>query len=270
MRMMTLAVISAISLPAWGQDKKDEKKDAKPATEQCTDDEAKTQIADYQKELKKAKGADDQIRAVENLATKKHAKIFDELKKVLLGGSPIEVRITAAEQISKYKKDEKAADTLISTAKAACVKKETLELAIKCVRYLTAVGLRAKAKELMPLLSHRETDFVREILDTCGLLKSKDTIDPIINLVLELEAVKEESSTNTGGAGGNMPGSQFPGANQPGGNKEDDKVKRKKDLLSPAKQTLKDETGEKFNDGTKWKEWWGKNKQSWKEPEEKD
>ncbi len=268
-RVMTLAVIAAIAFPAWGQDKdekKDEKKDAK--ADQCTDDEAKAQVTDYQKEWKKAKGADDQIRVVENLGTKKHPKIFDELKKLLLGGHPIEVRITAADQIGKYKKDEKAADTLIATAKAAVVRKETLELAIKCIRYLSGIGLRAKAKELMPLLGRPETDFVREILDTCGLLKSKDTIDPIINLVLELEAIKEESSTNTGGAGGNMPGSQYPGANQPGGNREDEKVKRKKDLLGPAKQTLKDETGEKFNEGAKWKEWWGKNKSTWKEPAE--
>ena len=72
-RLMTLAVIAAVALPAWGQDKKDEKKDAK--ADQCTDDEAKTQVAEFQKEWKKTKGIDDQIRAVENLGSKKHPKI---------------------------------------------------------------------------------------------------------------------------------------------------------------------------------------------------
>jgi hypothetical protein len=265
-RLMMLAVIATLALPAWGQDKKDEKKDA-AKTDECTDDEAKAQIAEFQKEWKKAKGVDDQISAVATLAKKKHSKILEELKKYLATGQ-LDVRITAAEEIGKYKKEPKAADVLLATSKAAVGRKETLEFAVKCMRYLGNTAVRAKGKELPPLFGQRETDFVKEVLDTCGMLKSKDTIDPIINLVLELESVKEETSKDTGGTG-TIPGGTLPGGNNPGGQKDEDiNVKRKKELTNPGIQALKDITGEKYNTGKEWKAWWGKNRTTFKELDE--
>ncbi len=264
-RLMTLAVVAALSLPAWSQDKKDEKKN--PADE-ITDAEAKLHIADFQKEWKKCKGVDDQIRAVETLGSKKHSKILDELKKYLMSGA-IEVRITAGDMIGKYKNVDKAADVLLQVAKGSMGRKETIELAVKCLRYLGNTGVRAKAKDLIPLFGSRDTDIAKEAIDTSGLLKSKDTIDPLINLVLELEAVKEDTQQNTGGQG-SIPGGQYPGANQPGGQQQEDiNVKRKKELLQPAIQALKDTTAEKLNTGKEWKTWWGKNKTLFKELEEK-
>jgi hypothetical protein len=252
-----LPAILALALPALAQDDKDKK--------QCTDEEAKTHIADCKKEFAKCKTADDFIRAIESLGSKKHPKILDELK-TWLGKGSIDVRIAAAEQISKYSKEEKASDALIGIAKATNARKDTMDLAIKCIRYAGDVGVRSATKSLLVYFDHRECDVAREAIDSCAKLKSKEAIDPLLNMIRVLEAVKEDQGQQNNG-GQNIPGGNFPGANQP--NQEDEKVKRKKELLQPAIQAMKDITGERYNTGTEWTKWWSKNKNTWKEPEDK-
>jgi len=263
-RWLPLAFVLAVASPAFAQEKKEAKDEGK---DYLSDADAKKHIEEWQKAWKKCKGLDDQIRSIEDLGAKKHPKILDELKKHLGSGS-LEVRITAADMIGKYKKEDKAADALFASAKGCCNRKETMELAVKSIRYLGNTGVRTKVKEMLPFFDHKETDFAKEAIDTAGALKSKDAIDPLVNMVLFLEAVKED--TNNGNTGGQqLPGGQYPGANQPGGQQEDEKVKRKKELLNPAIQALKDITGEKLNTGTEWKRWWGKNKATFKELEDK-
>ena len=210
-RLILLGFVATLAAPAWSQDKpdkKDEKKEEKKnPSDEISDDEAKTRIADFQKDLKKAKGLDDQVQAVEKLGEKKHSKILDELKKCLGGGLP-DVRSAAALAISKYKKDERAADALVNTAKGSQAAKPLQEVAIKCIRYLADVGIRSKSKEMHFYFDHPVVDISHEAIDTCKALKSKDSIDPLINLLLQLEAIKEESSSSTGGAGGSMPGAK--------------------------------------------------------------
>jgi len=113
-----------------------------------------------------------QIGAIGTVAKKKHTKILEELKKHLASGE-LEVRITAAEEIGKYKKEVKAADILLATSKANLGREETIVLAVKCMRYLGCTGVRSKGKEIPSLFGERDTDYVMEVLDTCAKLKSR-------------------------------------------------------------------------------------------------
>lgn len=249
-----LAIVAAATAPAWAQE--------------VSDDEAKEHVKAFKKEIGKAKEPSDQVIAIEGLGSKQHAKILDELKSWLGKGS-VDVRIAAAEQIGKYKGEEKAAEALLGAAKSTNARKDTMDVAIKCIRYLANTGVRKMTKSLVAFFGHRDNDFAREVVDTCGALKSKDAIDPLINLVRELEAIKEEDTSGSsvpGGIPGGMPGGG------PAPNQQDEKIERKKALLNPAIQALKDITGEKYNTGQEWTKWWSKNKNSFKEqeaPEEK-
>src|SRR5688572_7821150 len=76
------------------------------------DDEAKAKIADFKKELKTAKSDKDVARALEGLGALQHPKVLTEMKSYLTKSA--EIAIAAAEQISKYKKDKEAAETLMA------------------------------------------------------------------------------------------------------------------------------------------------------------
>src|ERR1041384_1264248 len=72
------------------------------------DEEAKAKIADFKKELETAKNDKDIARAIEGLGALQHPRILTELKSYLPKGG--ESGVTAAEQISKYKKDKDAGE----------------------------------------------------------------------------------------------------------------------------------------------------------------
>src|SRR5687767_5245460 len=92
------------------------------------DDEAKAKIAEFKKELKTAKTDKDVARALEGLGSLQHPKVLTELKSYL--SKSTEIAVAAAEQISKYKKDRDAAETLMAGAGA-----RDKEVVVKCIRY---------------------------------------------------------------------------------------------------------------------------------------
>lgn len=248
----TLALLSALLI----QD---------PPADYCSDDEAKTHLAECKKELGKAKTPDDAVAAIEAYGTKKHPKILAELT-ALLGRGTEDTRIAAAEQISKYVKEPKASDALLNGAKQASSRKELAKLTIKCLRYVGTVGVRAHTKQLVVYFNHREPDIAVEAVNACGDLKGKDAIQPLVNTLRELEAIREDDKDqDVPPGGGGIPGG-------PGGApaQEDDKLKRKKALVGPVNAALRDITGEKFNTAKEWGAWVSKNLSSFKEAEEPD
>src|SRR4026209_2526222 len=78
------------------------------------DEDAKAKIAEFKKELKGAKGDKDVARAIEGLGELQHPRVLSEMKPFLQRTG--DVGAAAAEQISKYKKDKDAGETLIGAA----------------------------------------------------------------------------------------------------------------------------------------------------------
>jgi hypothetical protein len=135
------------------------------------DDEAKAKIADFKKELKTAKSDKDVVRALEGLGALQHPKVLAEMKSYLSKTS--DIAVAAAEQISKYKKDKEAAETLMAATGSR--DKETM---VKCIRYAGDVEYKGIVPKLVGLFRHKELDAAKESVDSCAKIRSKESIDP--------------------------------------------------------------------------------------------
>src|SRR5262245_16027253 len=183
----TSAIWLILAAAAFAQNEDDKKKE----------EEAKAKIADFKKELKTAKTDKDVARAIEGLGALQHPKVLTEMKPFLSKGG--EAAVTAAEQISKYKKDKDAGETLVGAA-SSVKEKDTV---VKFIRYAGDVEYKGIVPKLVNLFRHKEVDAAKEAVDSCAKLRSKDAIDPLLNLWKEMEAIKEEKSNGKdGGLGG--------------------------------------------------------------------
>lgn len=232
---MELVLALLVALPQSDEDKKKAAAEADKALEQ------------FKADLKKAKEVQDFVSAIEKLGETRHPKILGELKTWLTKVPSSEVRSAAALQLSKYERDKEAAEALLAAVGA----QKDPAVAVKCVQYAGDTKVKAIAPKLVALYKHKDIDLAREAIDSSGKIKSKDTIEPLIAVVKDLEAVSE-----SGGQGQPQIGPQ----------QEDERVKRKKSLLPAALSALKEITGEKWTTGKEWEIWWKKNKGTWKEP----
>lgn len=244
----TLAVLVLAASLAAQDDKKEEAKKK--------DDEAKAKIAEFKKELKTAKTAADQAKALETLGGMDHPKILDELKSYLKSPSG-EIAIAAAEQVGKLSKNKDAAEALMATAGA----RRDKEAVVKCLRYAGDVGVRSIVPKLVGFFKHKETDVAKEAVDSCAKLKAGAAIDPLLGLWRELDGIKEEKDQAGGGLGGL--GGGLTGTNA----FQDEQKKRKSDLTPAVESALDKITGESFKTLREANDWWRKYKGSWKEPE---
>jgi hypothetical protein len=221
------------------------------------DEEAKAKIADFKKELKTAKTDKDVVRALEGLGALQHPRVLSELKPYLSKGG--EAAVTAAEQISKYKKDKDAGETLVSAASATKEKDNV----VKFIRYAGDTEYKGLVPKLANLFRHKEVDAAKEAVDSCGKLRSKDAIDPLLNLWKEMEAIREEtkSGKNDSGLGGLGAGLGV------GASMQDEQLKRKRDLTPAVESALKKITNEEFKDLRAANDWWRKNKGTFKDLE---
>jgi HEAT repeat protein len=242
----TLGFLGLLAVAAPAQDDKDK---------QCTEDEAKEAIKAFKTALSKCKEDSDFVSAINDLAGKQHPKILEELKPWLTKHPNSEVKLTAAEAVSKYRKNKAAAEALLN----ASGPQKDKTVAAKMVQYAAETECREIAAKLTALFKHKDTEVARAAVEGCGKIKSKVCIDPLIKLVMELEAIDE----NQGGAG--QP--PMPGPGGGGQAQDDERIKRKRELLSPALGSLRDITEEKWVKGKEWLQWWNKNKATFKEPE---
>lgn len=219
------------------------------------DEEAKAKIAEFKKELKTAKTDKDVARAIEGLGELQHPRVLSELKPFLSRGG--ESAVTAAEQISKYKKDKDAGETLVSAASATKEK----DVVVKFIRYAGDTEYKGIVPKLANLFRHKEVDTAKEAVDSCGKLRSKDAIDPLLNLWKEMEAIREEtkSGKNDTGLGGLGAGI--------GATMQDEQLKRKRELTPAVESALKKITNEEFKDLRAANDWWRKNKSTFKDLE---
>ncbi|HZE95944.1 MAG TPA: hypothetical protein VE981_02845 [Planctomycetota bacterium] len=250
MWLKTTAIALALALSAFAQDDDAKKKD----------EEAKAKIADFKKELKGAKSDKDVIRAIEGLGALQHPRVLSELKNYL-GRTPDEVA-AAAEEIGKYKKDKDAAETLVNAAGA----RRDKDSIVKCLRYSGDTEYKPLVGKLTGYFRNKDTDVAKESVDSCAKLKSKDAIEPLLNLWRELDAIKEEKAGQGGGIGG-IGGGGLTGAGGVGASMQDEQLKRKRDVTPAVESALKKITGEDFKDLRAANDWWRKNKATFKDLE---
>lgn len=243
------SALAILFLSAFAVAQDDKKEEAKKK-----EDEAKAKIAEFKKELKTAKTDADRAKTLEMLGDVKHPKVLEELKGYLKLST--EIAIAAAEQIGKYEKDKDAAETLMATAGA----RRDKDAIVKCIRYAGDVGYRGIVPKLVGFFKHKETDVAREAVDSCAKLRAGSSIDPLLGLWRELDAIKEDK--DQGGLGGLGAGG-LTGTNPI----EDGNKKRKSDLTPAVETALGKITGENFKTLREANDWWRKFKGSWKEPE---
>jgi hypothetical protein len=223
------------------------------------DDEAKAKIAEFKKELKTAKTDKDVARALEGLGSLQHPKVLTELKSYL--NKSTEIAVAAAEQISKYKKDRDAAETLMAGAGA-----RDKEVVVKCIRYAGDVEFKGIVPKLANLFRHKDVDAAKEAVDSCAKIRSKDAMDPLLNLWRELDGIREEKSNSGGGLGG-LGGGGITGTGGVGQSMQDEQLKRKQSLTPAVESAIKKITNEDFKDLRAANDWWRKNKGTFKDPE---
>jgi HEAT repeat protein len=247
MWIKSTAIWLILAAAAMAQSEEDKKKE----------EEAKAKIADFKKELKTAKTDKDVARAIEGLGALQHPKILTELKSFLSKGT--EVTIAAAEQIGKYKKDKDAAESLVSAAGGQKDKDGT----VKCIRYAGDTEYKGIIPKLANLFRNKDVDAAKEAVDSCGKIKSKEAMEPLLNLWRELDGIKEEKA----GQGGGLGGGGLTGVGGVGQSMQDDQIKRKRDLTPAVESAIKKITGEDFKDLRAANDWWRKNKGTFKDPE---
>ncbi len=262
MRALTgvLAVLFVAGF-AWSQDEKADKQAEKEA-----EAKAKERVKAVQEKMRKARTLEDRINAIDGLGDEPHAVVLTELRKYLGSPEP-DLRKEAAGEIGKFKKDEKASQTLLGAAKGDRV----VDVQVVCLKEIGDVGCKKTAKDLVWFFGHKELDIAKEAVDSSGSIKAKDSIDPLITLAEQLELDKERSQQNQQGgtqSGGQMPGPQVPGGSGTQQNQDEEKKKRAEELLPRAIQALKDITGEKLNTTKEWKKWWAKNRSFFKDEED--
>lgn len=257
MRSMNMVTALAVVLMSSGSFAVQEaKKDAEE--EKKKDDEAKAKLAEFRKDLKTCKTDADFGKALERLGDLQHPKVLTELKSWLGKGSA-EIAITAAEQLGKYKKDKDAADALTG---AAGSRKEK-DAVVKFLRYAGDVGYKPTTAKLTGYFRNRDVDVAKEAVDSCGKLKSRDAIEPLISMGRELESIKEDK--DTGGLGGPLGGGLTTGGVTGGVN--NDNAARKRSLLPASISALEQISGQKFATIKEAEEWWRKNKGTFKDTE---
>jgi len=225
------------------------------------DEEAKAKIADFKKSLKGLKTEKDIVRALEDLGSLQHPRVLAELKNYL--GRSADEAAAAAEQIAKYKKDKEAAETLMTAAGA----RRDKDSIVKCLRYAGDVEFKGIVAKLTGYFRSKEVDVARESVDSCAKLKSKEAIEPLLNLWKELDGIKEEKAGKDGGLGGGLGGGGLTGTGGVGASMQEEQVKRKRDLTPAVESALNKISGEDFKDLRAANDWWRKAKSTFKDPE---
>jgi hypothetical protein len=225
------------------------------------DEEAKAKVAEFKKSLKGVKTEKDIARALEDLGSLQHPRVLAELKGYL--GRGAEEVAAAAEQIAKYKKDKEAAETLMNAAGA----RRDKDSIVKCIRYAGDVEFKGIVPKLTGYFRSKEVDVARESVDSCAKLKSRDAIDPLLNLWKELDGIKEEKAGKDGGLGGGLGGGGITGTGGVGASMQEEQLKRKRDLTPAVESALNKISGEDFKDLRAANDWWRKARGTFKDPE---
>jgi hypothetical protein len=231
-RLLALAVATLLALPgarAQEDAPKDDKEKAKAA-----EAAAKKAIDAYQAELKKAKNDEDITAAIrDNLDTAEpHPLIRHVLANILQTHPRIEVRISAASSLGRYKKDREVAKILFDNAKSQ--KDEQLQK--KCLQRFGAVAPFGMSLQLKWWFTSENLGLAREAIEATESLNSIRMLQPLVELLGELESIREDKPKDDGGGSYGPPP---PGVPQGGSsNSNNEKLKRKKELIDATRKAI--------------------------------
>ncbi len=287
MAYKTALCMLLLAAGAWAQDEKDEDKKK--------EQEAKAKLAEFNKNLKGCKRDSEYEVALQKLGEVQHAKILTELKK-WLGKPSVNLVNAACDQIAKYSKNKEAAEALF---KAALSRTDEIS-AVLCIRAIGDVGYKPIVPKLTSFFQHKQVPVAREAVAVMGKLKSKISIEPLINLLGDMEAIREDNKKKGGGGGGDttglvgdmagvggtsvggvdiggMGGVSVGGMDFGGGvgggsgggtsAAKEMQLLRKRELVTATLTALHGITGESHTDCRGWTDWWRKNKSKFKESE---
>lgn len=255
MRRIAFGIVGlfGLALAARAQDDKEKAK------------EAEEKIKAFKAEVAKAKSEGDTANAINNhLGDLQHPKILAELK-IWLVKQWWEVTEACAQIMTKYTGDKGAAEALFKFGLAQLSLKDkslAADRASKLIDYSAKVGSKEMAKSYTGLFKHSINEVALAGIQACGEVKSKDGITPLINLVRELEGIRDDNAggSNTGGMK-DKDGNPLP--NTP--NQADKERERKQKLLPAALSALRDITGESYKTAKEWDAWAKKNLATFKE-----
>jgi HEAT repeat protein len=261
--MRMLAAFLALAVVAAGQD------DPKKQAEKEAEAKAKQRIDAFKASIKKAKTNDDFISALGGLGDEPHPLVLNELK-IWCGNRAPEIRQAAAEEVGKFKGDEKAAAALLLFAK----NEKVTDAAVKFILEAGKIDLKKTAKDFVPFFSAKQWEIAREAVDACGTIKSKTVVSQLISFLEDLEAEKErlkQAQSQQQGGGTPLPGGQpLPGGGgTQQGNDIQERQKRVDELMPRVVQALKDITDEKKNTAAEWRKYEAKNRGLLKDEEPK-
>jgi hypothetical protein len=265
MRTLAIALAVAFAGVAVAQEKPE---DPAKKAEKEAEEKAKKKLDEFRAAVKKCKSSDDYISALNGIADEPHPLILSELKIWLTNRAP-ELRQEAADEIGKFKGDEKAAQALLAAAK----NDKMVDCQVKFLLEVGKIASRKIVKDLHGFWNHKETDVAKEALDSTGSCKAKDSIEPLIRFLDEKQAEKQQlqqqqQNQQSGGTQGGSYGPSTPGPVTGGSSNNNDvaeKLKRVDELIPAANAALQEITGEKFKMAIEWQKWWKKSKQFFKE-----
>ncbi len=240
------------------------------------DEEAKAKLQEFKKATQKSGVKEEEIEeALQKLAEVKHPLILKELlawakkpyKPVRKGGleeSGIKLNLTAADCIAQhYEGDADAAKGLLDAFKSrdgerpkkgSLEEEDLIRDLDNLLRCFGDVRCRKWAKELAPIFRHRYEDVCREAFEGASKLKSKDLIEPLIQVLADAERMKDADDTG-------------PDPKDPMGGGFGTGESRKDLYTNGAKRALEETTKVEQKDSQGWRKWWEANKGTFKEPD---
>lgn len=188
------------------------------------DEEAKAVLKDY-KEKRKIARTPEEIAAAISLLEKAapHGVIRDELMAVLGSNLPPTLRFPVAEALGRYSKDRRACDALIRRVREDRGK-ERFHLRRRCLRSFAEIAPFGKSTDLLALFSDPDLAIARESVEAAGKVGSVRMLRPLVDLLGELERIREEDPSGCG----------------PDQRADDDsKWRRRRELIDPVRGALR-------------------------------
>jgi len=198
--------------------------------------------------------------AVAELARTQTLPIMSKLSDLLTSDEP-PVRIAAAKGLGDFKENKPKATAVLASALGVDAKEFDVAAAI-----LTALGTLGDPSGLSTIHQHfsskepKDVDHLvaKSAILGAGLARSRDSIDPLMELLKELEkaagTTANDKNAKTGGVKG-VPGG--------GTNPQKDRAKA---LIPSIVKAMQQITREKWATAKEWEIWWGKHKESFVVP----
>ncbi len=206
--------------------------------------------------------ASDRASAVNNLGQVQHKKTLSKLLNVLMGDPEAPVRIAAAQAIGGWKEDKTRAAAMLQAALQANAR--VPEVAAEIYKAMGALEDPVVLPGVHRAFKEKDTKIAKAAIECTGEIRSRDSIDPIIDYMKDMERRKGGGGLNTGvPGGGGMGGFNLPGG---GGGGSDPQAQRAKELHEALVAAIQAITLERYAAVNEWEIWWDRNKATFKVP----